>query len=60
VTLQERVRHLVEQMLSKAEPIHPDNTIRRALKSGNISVRTLARIADRLGFEVVVNARRKL
>jgi hypothetical protein len=46
-------------MIEQAEPIHPDNTIRRALKTGNISVRTLARIADRLGFEVVLNVRRK-
>jgi len=58
-TLAAQVQHAVAHMIEKSEPISHDNTIRRALATGNISVRSLARIADLLNFEVVLMVRRK-
>lgn len=62
MTLQERVIRIMEKMLDvgAAGELPPlDNTTRRALRTGNISVRSLARIADTLGYEVVLMVRKK-
>ena len=57
--LRNRVRMLVEHMTDNGDRCQKSNTTRRALASGRISFSSFARLAETMGYEVVLQVRRK-
>lgn len=60
----ERVRTLITEMIEvrlarRKDVAVPARTLSRGLKQGNLSLKTLVKVTDSLGFDLVINVREK-